>query len=121
MNMVKHKILYVDDEEMNLLLFEANLESEYQILTAENGFKGLEIISNHQDLKIVISDLKMPEMNGIEFIKKAKKQAPDIRFYILTGFEKTREMQEAIDQGLIRKYFHKPFDMNAISLEIGSE
>lgn len=116
--MFQSKILYVDDEVINLKLFEAILEKKYPILTAENGVSGLEVLVKNKDVKIVISDMKMPNMNGIEFIKQAIKIAPHIDFYILTGFEITDQIQEALDTGLIRKYFRKPFNLNEISSEI---
>jgi response regulator RpfG family c-di-GMP phosphodiesterase len=108
----------VDDEDTNLILFEANLETKYDIITAGSGKQGLEVLSNSKEVKVVFSDMKMPHMNGIEFIKQAKKIAPSVRFYILTGFEITNEIQEALNNGLIKKYFRKPFNMNEISIEI---
>ena len=116
--MVQSKILYVDDEVINLKLFEAILKKKYPILTAENGMSGLELLVKNKDVKIVISDMKMPNMSGIEFIKQAIRIAPNIDFYILTGFEITDQIQESLDTGLIRKYFRKPFNLNEISSEI---
>ena len=118
--MDKPKILYVDDEPINLLLFEANLLRKYEVLKANNGSKGLEIMENHPDLKIVFSDMKMPNMNGIEFIKEASKITPGCAFYILTGFEITHEIQHSLDSGLIRKYYGKPINMKEIANEIES-
>ncbi len=116
--MEKTKILYVDDEAINLMLFKINLQKKYEVLTAENGMNGLEVLSVDKDISIVFSDMRMPEMNGIEFISKAKELYPEINFYILTGFEITSEISKALDNGLIDKYFQKPFNMNLISLEI---
>lgn len=106
----KPKILYVDDEQINLLLFQANFKELYNVITAIHGFKGLEVLDNHPETQIIISDMKMPEMNGIEFIKKAKAKYPDKKFYILTGFEITEEIRAALDSGLIIEYFRKPFE-----------
>lgn len=112
------KVLYVDDERLNLMLFAAHLDKKYNVLTAENGADGLLILKENSDIRVVVSDMKMPQMNGIEFIKKAMEIAPDTVFYILTGFEITEEIQQALDEGLIRKYFRKPFSFIEISEEI---
>lgn len=112
------KILYVDDELINLQLFDINFRNKYEVFTADNGMKGLEILANNIDILVVVSDMKMPNMNGIEFIKTAKSIYPTIKFYILTGFEITQEIQEAITSNLIIKYFMKPFNINEIDASI---
>ena len=116
--MNKPKVLYVDDEPLNLILFRANLAKIYNILTAESGVKGLEIINSTTDICAVISDMRMPYMNGIEFIKASAKIKPDISYYILSGFDISDEIQEALDSKLIRKYFKKPFNLKELAREI---
>ena len=105
------KILCVDDAPINLMLFEINFSEKYTVITAESGWSGLEILDRQPDILIVFSDMKMPNMNGIEFIEKAKEKFPDKKFFILTGFETTTEIQSAIDSGLILKCFRKPFNI----------
>lgn len=110
----KIKIMYVDDEKMNLLLFELNFNRKYEVITAESGESALKLLETHVDTKVVISDMKMPIMTGVEFIQKAKVKYPDMKFYILTGYDITEEIQEALDANLILNYFRKPFDFNKI-------
>jgi response regulator RpfG family c-di-GMP phosphodiesterase len=112
------KILYVDDEAINLRLFAINFGSKYDVLTAESGQQGLELLDINRDTPVVVSDLRMPGMNGIEFIKKAKEKYPEKRFFILTGFEITEMIQEALETGLIQKYFRKPFNKVEIDYAI---
>jgi two-component system response regulator (stage 0 sporulation protein F) len=114
----KPKILYVDDEEINLQLFDINFSQKYNVCTAYNAIKGLACLAADSDIQIIISDMKMPEMNGIEFIKKAKEHYPSKKYYILTGFEITNEIQEAINKGLILKYFRKPYNAKEIEATI---
>jgi two-component system response regulator (stage 0 sporulation protein F) len=114
----KPKILYVDDESINLKLFEINYSKKYEVLTADCGIKGLEVLKDNPDIRVVVSDMKMPNMNGVEFIKQAKVRHPTINFFILTGFEITEEIQEAIKLKLIIMYFRKPFNMNEIDTAI---
>lgn len=114
----KAKILYVDDEAINLQLFEINFRKKYNVLTAADGINGLEILDQHQDITIVVSDMRMPKMNGMEFIKQAKAKYPDKHYFILTGFEITEEIQNALQDGLILKYFRKPFNITEIDSAI---
>ncbi len=115
---LKTKILYVDDKYINLQLFKVNFSKKYDVKTAGSGPEGLEVIDNNPDIRIVISDMKMPGQNGIEFITMAKEKYPDIKYYILTGFEVTQEIKNALQSGLIAKYFSKPFDFHDISLTL---
>lgn len=113
---MKHKytILYVDDEPINLHLFNLHLKKQYNIFTALSGKVGLEILKNNPEIDVVVSDMKMPEMNGIEFIKIAKSNFPSLYYFILTGFDITDEIKTAIEDKLIVKYFKKPFNINDI-------
>lgn len=107
-------ILFVDDEPINLMLFKLNFKSKYNILTAESGFKGLNELRAHPETSIVISDMRMPGMNGIDFIKIAKKEFSNISYFILTGYDITDEIASALEEKLIHKYFRKPFNMKEI-------
>ncbi|MEE4197915.1 MAG: response regulator [Bacteroidales bacterium] len=115
----KTTILYVDDEPMNLKLFEINFSKKFNVITALSGNEGLKVLAEkHHVVNVVISDMKMPGMNGIEFIKKAKSDYPDIKYFILTGFEITEEIAEALNNNLIQSYFQKPFNMQEIEESI---
>jgi two-component system, response regulator, stage 0 sporulation protein F len=107
-------ILYVDDEPINLELFKINFGKKYKVQTADSGYEGLKYLNSSPDIQIVISDMKMPGMNGIEFIKLAKQNFPNILFFILTGFEITEEIADALNNKLIIKYFRKPLDLKEI-------
>ncbi|MFC2104537.1 response regulator [Bacteroidota bacterium] len=111
-------LLYVDDEELNLTVFKLSFRSKFDVMTAESGAEGLKILNENPQIKVVISDMKMPVMNGIEFIKLAKNDYPNVCFYILTAFEITEEIKDALKGGLINKYFRKPFNMNDIETSV---
>lgn len=111
---VRPKILYVDDEEINLMLLRINLSSKYDVITCLDGIEGLEILSKNNDIKVVVSDLRMPMMNGIEFITKAKELYPHLPYFLLTGFDMTTEIEEAIKTELIVDYLKKPFEITTI-------
>lgn len=116
--MLKPQILYVDDEPFNLMLFEAHLENDFEIITAKNGMDGLSILQKNPEILIVFSDLKMPKMSGIEFITKAYSLNTTIVYYMVSGFEINDEITCLLDKKILKRYFHKPFNMKDIMLEI---
>ncbi|MEM9328693.1 MAG: response regulator [Bacteroidota bacterium] len=115
--MEKPTILYVDDELMNLKAFAINLDRSYNILMAENAFSGLEMLEMNPQISLVVSDMRMPKMDGLEFIDKARQKYPNKTYYILTGYGLNEDIQAALDRGLIKKYFSKPFNLQAIESE----
>ncbi len=113
MNM-KKTILYVDDEPINLRLFALNLKRDFKVLTAESAAQGLEILNNNDDISVVISDMRMPNMNGLEFINIARNNRKNIKYFILTGYDITFEIAQALANGIINEYFSKPFEARKI-------
>lgn len=108
-------ILYVDDEEVNLFLFQTNFEGTYPVFTANSGEEGLRELQEHDDkIIVVISDMKMPGMNGVEFIRKAKEIHSNIVYFILTGYASNEEIEGALEERVIHQWFSKPFDMDKI-------
>ncbi len=116
----KNKILYVDDEELNLELFSIIFQDDFEVITALTASEGLERLAEHRDIDLVISDMKMPGMSGMEFINYAKQQHRDIHYFILTGFEITEEISEALNNKIIDKYLTKPIDEKEIRSAIYS-
>lgn len=104
------KLLYVDDEYINLRLFELHFGKKYAVFTAENGKDALEILQKNHNIQIIITDLKMPGMSGLEFARIAKNRNPERMFLLLTGFEISPEIEHALNSGLLVKYFCKPLD-----------
>ncbi len=117
--MINLSILYVDDEENNLFLFKANFRNKYNIYLAQSGKEGLDILQNHQnEIIVVISDMRMPKMSGVEFIREAKVVHPSIAYFILTGYDYNEEIDKALKEGVIQKFFTKPFDLAEIESAI---
>ena len=112
------KILYVDDEKTNLMLFDLNYNDKYRVLLAESGMRGLDIYAQNPDVKLVISDMKMPVMNGIEFITKIKEINPDANCYILTGYSINEEIRDFMSQGHIIDCITKPLNFVQFETEI---
>jgi two-component system, response regulator, stage 0 sporulation protein F len=80
------------------------------VLLAESGSKGLELIEKEEDIKFVVSDMKMPVMNGMEFIRKLKQIKSELPCVILSGYQKDNEIVQAIMDRVLVDYVMKPFD-----------
>ncbi len=104
----KKNIIYVDDEPINLELFKINFKHDYQVSTALSAVEGLKIIEE-QNIMVVISDLRMPEMNGLEFIEHIKGRWPHKVCMLLTAYIESDVMLKAINQELIFRYITKPW------------
>ncbi len=114
----KPEILYVDDEKMNRMLFSYTYSKHFEIHLADSGEEALKILKMKNEIELVLSDMKMPGMNGLEFIQIAKKIHPEKKFYLLTGFDVTPEIQSDLETGVIEKYFQKPLDRKIIEEEL---
>jgi response regulator RpfG family c-di-GMP phosphodiesterase len=107
------KILLVDDEEnivrsISRLLLEDDLELE--VLTANSGTQGLEILQAHPDVALILSDQRMPGMSGAEFLQKARELTPDAVRMVLTGYADMAATMDAINKGGAWRYLTKPWD-----------
>lgn len=108
-------VLYVDDELPNLFLFKASFNSKYNVITAPSGFEALELLQKHEgEISVVISDMKMPIMNGVELITKAKEHYANLRYFILTGYQFNEEIEEAQNSKLIHQWFTKPINRELV-------
>lgn len=111
-------VLYVDDEKFNLLVFKHSVSKNVNVLTALSADEGLELLDKNKGIQAVVSDMRMPFINGVDFIRMAKEKYPTINYYILTGFDINEEIDQALNDKLIIKYFNKPFDISKIEEEI---
>lgn len=112
------KILIVDDEESILSSLKRLLrKEEYQILTAKSGEEGLKILEE-QEVDLIISDLKMPFMNGVDFFAQAKEKNPDALRIMLTGHATLKSVLDAIDQGKVYRFLLKPWSDDELKIAI---
>jgi len=110
----KPKMLVVDDEPDNLDLLYRTFRREFQVLKAESGIRALEVLQKEGEVAVIISDQRMPEMKGTEFLKKTLPQFPNTVRIILTGFTDIEDLVEAINSGQVYKYITKPWDPNEL-------
>lgn len=112
-------VLYVDDELINQFIFQRTFESYYNILTATSGEEALKTLeSNSGSINVVISDMRMPGMDGLTFIKKARQNFNDLAYYLLTAFSFNEEIDRAVQDQVVRSCFSKPYDVAAVRSEI---
>jgi CheY-like chemotaxis protein len=106
----KLKILVVDDEPDNLDLLYRTFRRDFNVLKADSGINALEVLAASGEVAVIISDQRMPEMKGTEFLSKTVPQFPDTVRIILTGFTDIEDLVEAINAGQVYKYITKPWD-----------
>lgn len=114
---MQDKLLLVDDEPEILTLFSKVLAKKgYAVSTASNGLEALKKLRVDQ-YSIVITDLKMPVMDGMELLKRVKKDYPDIEVLVLTGFGTIESAVEAMKKGAFG-YFTKPYNIDEVLIEL---
>lgn len=107
------KVLLVEDEEsISRLLKEAVADSFYTFLIAKDGLEGIALFKKLKP-DIVITDIMMPRMSGLEMAQELRKLNPDIHIIVLSAFSEKEKLLSAIDIG-INKYFLKPFDTDEL-------
>lgn len=105
------RVLFVDDEE-NILFSLRRLVSDesFEALTASSGETALEILRNTDNVALIVSDQRMPELTGVEFLAKAREVAPDALQIMLTGYADMAAPINLINNGGVYRYVSKPWD-----------
>ncbi|MBE9031552.1 response regulator [filamentous cyanobacterium LEGE 11480] len=114
----KAKMLVVDDEPDNLDLLYRTFRREFNVLKAESGVQALEILEAEGEVAVIISDQRMPEMKGTEFLSRTVPEFPDTVRIILTGFTDVEDLVEAINAGQVYKYITKPWDPDELKVVV---
>jgi len=104
----KISILYVDDEENNLFSFKATFRLKYEVFTAINGAEAIELVKNNP-IDIIITDQRMPEMTGVEFLEEIIKIDVAPMRILLTGYADMAAVVDAVNKGKIFHYLNKPW------------
>src|SRR3954466_9354555 len=104
-------VLYVDDEENNLLAFKASFRRHFNVFTAISAEEGKKIMAANE-IHVLITDQRMPETLGTELLAQAVKEYPDQIRILLTGFSDIEAIKDAINRGQIYHYLQKPWNDN---------
>lgn len=117
-NKSKKTVLVVDDEELIRELLYDILESDYEVLLAEDGEKGLELyMKQNEEIDAVITDLIMPKMRGDKLLEKLRALNPQIPVIIITGFEKEIDLVRILKEPKVA-FINKPFDIEQLLNEL---
>lgn len=105
----KEPILYVDDEQENLQGFNYLLRRDFEVFLASSAKEGMEILRKHE-IKVVLTDQRMPEISGIEFLEQILPEFPDIIRIIVTAYSDSDTILQAINQGKVYHFITKPWN-----------
>lgn len=117
--MEKYNILLVDDEEDNLALLYRTLRGTYNLEKTTSPLKALEILKEKK-FELVISDHKMPEMDGVEFLKQVQLNSPTTMRILLTAYSDANILIDAINYAKIYRYIKKPYNPEELQLIVSS-
>lgn len=113
------RILCVDDEKNILQALERSfLDDDYEIVSASSGAEGLQALEGSGPFQVVISDYRMPVMNGVEFLRNVFGRWPDTVRLVLSGYADVGAIVAAINEGHIYKFIPKPWNDEELRLTI---
>jgi response regulator RpfG family c-di-GMP phosphodiesterase len=113
----KINILYIDDEQNNLISFKATFRIKYTVFTAISGEEAKKILES-QPIDIIVTDQRMPNMTGVEFLESILEQYPDPMRILLTGYADMNAVIDAINKGKIFHYLTKPWNEEELDMTI---
>ena len=116
-NYRQNPVVVVDDEPDILRSFAYNYGDEFEVLTAESGSRGLELLQTH-DPAVIVADQRMPVMNGVEFLHRSMQLRPDANRIILTGYTDVEAIVAAINSSRIFRYLTKPWESEELRLTL---
>lgn len=115
---MRHRILFVDDEKFILKSMERIFaRSPFQLFFAESGEEALEIVKE-REMSVIISDMKMPGMTGVEFLKSAADISPDTVRIILSAYSDIKDILSAVNQGHVHNYITKPWENERLKITV---
>jgi DNA-binding NtrC family response regulator len=113
----KRTVLFVDDDTLVLQSLERGLLDEsYNKVFAKSGKEALEIIKQ-KEVHVIVADMCMPEMSGLELLRIVRKEHTDVIGMVLTGYERDTELQNAVEQREIFKLISKPWKFGEVDFE----
>ena len=115
----RYKLLIVDDEEDNLALLYRTLRSKYAVTKAHSAIEALDILKTQQ-FDCILSDHKMPIMDGVEFLKRVNDMNPKIMKLLVTAYSDVKILIDAINYAKIYRYIKKPYSPDELLMIVES-
>ena len=113
----KRTVLFVlHDEKVLRSLERGPINKLYNILFVKSGKEALEI-TKQKEIQVIVADMCMPEMTGLELLRAVRKENPDIIGIIITGYGEDKELQNAVEKGEVLKFIPKPWKFGLVELE----
>ena len=113
----RRKILIVDDEPSVLNSLKRTLRKEHDVILSQDGFSAIQVL-NEQEIAVIIADQRMPKMNGVTLLEKAMEIQPDTARILVTGYSDIQAVIDAINEGNVYYYIHKPWEPEDVRLII---
>lgn len=107
------RVLFVDDEEHIIATLKALFKSKFEVFTATSGAAALEIVKTSQ-IHVIVSDQRMPEMEGIELLREVKEHSPSTMRILLTGYADFNAIVGSVNTGEVYRYIYKPWSNKEI-------
>jgi DNA-binding NtrC family response regulator len=109
--------MVVDDEPANIRLLERLFRSDYDVVTADSGTDAMRMLDLH-DVALIITDQRMPDITGIELLKRTADLRPHMVRVLLTGYTDVETLVDALNSGLVYKYVTKPWDNDELRMTV---
>lgn len=113
-------VLFVDDEEDIRFSFEDHFEGVFPLFLAHNGKSALALLDGRQDIGVVVTDIRMPEMSGLQLIEEGRSRHPDLGFIVVSGHGEADDIIQALRLGA-RNYLRKPYQFEELGQAILQE
>lgn len=118
--MLSNQILFVDDDPNILAAYKRTLHKRFPIVTCLSGTEGLARLANDGPFAVVVADMQMPGMDGIQFLRKAQEQAPETVRLMLTGNADQKTAVDAVNQGHVFSFLTKPCPPDGLEMALSN-
>ena len=112
------RILYVDDDDANLIVFRAAFEDELDIVTAPSGAEALAWLARDPEIALLVTDQRMPGMSGTQLADIVRREHPDVVRYLITAYSDLGAAIDAINLGEVHRYLRKPWDAAELRVQL---